>query len=98
MRGLLGFRFEWGRPLYRAVIEGPRRLKMAKYPGSLPERAKAAGMSASAFAEKNKGADGALGKMARMYFVKESPGLSGKAKLDQPGDNRKKGQPLYQVG
>ena len=66
--------------------------------GSLSARASAAGMSIEAFADQHKQENSAVGKMARMYFVAQSPGTSGKAKTDEPGDNRRKRNPLYQVG
>jgi hypothetical protein len=66
--------------------------------GSLRARAEAAGMSIEAFANQHRQENSEVGKMARMYFVAQSPGDSGKSKMDEPGDNRRKRNPLYQVG
>lgn len=66
--------------------------------GSLAARAKKNGQTTAAFAEANKGAAGTVGKLARMYFVAQAPGMSGKASMEEPGDNRPKRNPLYQVG
>lgn len=43
-----------------------------KHPGALTKSAKAAGMSPMAFARKNKGAGGTLGKRARLALTLKS--------------------------
>ena len=45
--------------------------KAVKHPGAFTAKAKAAGMSVSAFAQKNKHASGTLGKQARLALVFE---------------------------
>ena len=65
--------------------------------GSIHARAKAAGMSTKDFAEKHKGEDSPVGKLARMYYNVGSY-QSGKSESAEPGDHRLKRQPLYQVG
>lgn len=73
---------------------------LAKYPGALKSRAKAAGMSVEKFAESNIHADGVVGKLARMYYLSGSGGThgSGKSKMDGSGDKRTLGQKIYQIG
>jgi hypothetical protein len=79
-------------------METPWRIEMAKYPGSLKARAAKVGKSTEDYADEVKEQDSVVGKMARLHFAHANPGMSGKAKLDEPGDNRKKRNPLYQVG
>lgn len=67
------------------------------HPGSLPARAAREGMTPAAFAEKNKGADTEVGRLARMYFCMQAH-ISGESPTDEGGDKRSKKNPLYQVG
>ena len=65
---------------------------------SLVALAAKAGKSPKAFAKANIHADGPVGKMARMYYMKLGLHGAGKSRMDAPGDGRKPNAKLQQLG
>ena len=66
--------------------------------GALKYRAMKAGMPVEKFAEANIGADSAVGKLARLYYLQQGVHGVGKSNMATPGDNRTSAQKLYQIG
>lgn len=57
-----------------------------------------AGMSVTAFAEANIHAQSDVGKMARMFYLKQGVHGRGESQMEGSGDKRSVGQRLYQIG